>query len=222
MRGLHGCGHLAKYRLGPLKPHLLLGRVHVHIHLGRIQFEVEYKGRMPAMVEHVAIGLLDRMGYQLVANHSSIDEKILQIGLAAGERGQADPARQPKIRRLLIDLYRAADELFGQHPGQPPLRRAGRQRELAAPGPLIQRQAHIETGQADAADDPIDVALLRALRFQELPTSRGVEEQIADLDRGALRVRGRLVGFRTTLARCCRLRGRLRDWLRDKSSARGS
>ncbi|MCY1374641.1 hypothetical protein D9M69_619940 [compost metagenome] len=72
--------------------HFVLGRVHVDIDAGRIDFEKQHEGRVPTIEQHVAIGLAHRVGDQFVAHGTAIDEEILQVGLAAVEGRQADPA----------------------------------------------------------------------------------------------------------------------------------
>lgn len=63
------------------KTHLMLGGMGVHIHQRRIQFKVEYIGRVPTMIEHILVGLAHRMGHQLVTDHAAIHEEVLHIRL---------------------------------------------------------------------------------------------------------------------------------------------
>ena len=70
-------------RAAVAKAHLVLGRVHVDIDRRRIELQEQHEGRMPAVIEHVAIGLAHRMGDQLVAHHAAVDIEVLQVRLAA-------------------------------------------------------------------------------------------------------------------------------------------
>ena len=57
---------------------------------------------------------------------------------------------------------------------------------------VAQVEGHVEAGQGQALDDFLQVVELGLLGAQELAPRRGVEEQVADLDAGAHRVRRRL------------------------------
>ena len=59
------------------KTHLVLGGVHIHVDLCRIELQVEHESRVAAVVQHIAVGLFHRMGDQPVANNASVDKKIL-------------------------------------------------------------------------------------------------------------------------------------------------
>ena len=65
------------------KAHLVLGGVHVNIDQRGIEFKKEHERRVTAMVKDIPVRLLDGVGNQAVANHAAIDEKILQVSLAA-------------------------------------------------------------------------------------------------------------------------------------------
>ncbi|MNP27115.1 hypothetical protein D3C76_1200040 [compost metagenome] len=57
---------------------------------------------------------------------------------------------------------------------------------------MAQVEADIEAGQGQAADDFLQVVEFGLLGLEELAPRRGVEEQVAHLDRCTDRVRGRL------------------------------
>ena len=61
----------------------VLGGMDIHINQCGVQFQIQYKGRVPAVVEHITVGLFDGMGHQLVANGAAIDIEMLQVGLGA-------------------------------------------------------------------------------------------------------------------------------------------
>ena len=72
--------------------HFMLGGVHIHIHSGRVHFQVQHEGRVTVVVEYIPVGLAHGVGHQLVANNPAVDEKILKIRLGTGERWQRHPA----------------------------------------------------------------------------------------------------------------------------------
>ena len=59
------------------KTHFMLGGMHIHINLCRVQFQIEYKRGVATVVEHVSIGLLHRMSDQPVANNAAVHKKVL-------------------------------------------------------------------------------------------------------------------------------------------------
>jgi len=71
--------------------HFVLGRVHVDVDACRVDFEKQHKRRVPAVEQHIAIGLAHCVGYQFVADRTAIDEEVLQIRLTAVKGRQPDP-----------------------------------------------------------------------------------------------------------------------------------
>ena len=69
------------YRATFAETHLVLGRMHIDIDIRRGNFQKQHKGRMSTMIEHVLIGLANRMGYHFVADATAVDKKVLQICL---------------------------------------------------------------------------------------------------------------------------------------------
>ncbi len=175
--------------------HLMLGRVHVDIHHRRVQLEKEYEGRVPAVEQHVPVGLAHRMGDQLVTDHPAIDAEILQIRLTAGKGRQPHPAPEPQTAALLVDGHRLLDEGGTADAGHPaPGFLLGMCRSQAEYGTAVvtQIEGHIEARQCQALDHLLEVAELGFLGTQKLAPCRRVEEQVAHFDRGALRVGSRL------------------------------
>ena len=72
----------------------MFGRVHVDINQRRIDGKKQAVNGIAAVIKHVRITLLHRVGNDLVPNHPAVDEKELLISLAAGISGQPDPATQ--------------------------------------------------------------------------------------------------------------------------------
>lgn len=59
--------------------------MNVDIHQSRVKGEEQRIHRLPAMKQHILVGLLDSMGHQLVADHATVDIKVLLVSLAARE-----------------------------------------------------------------------------------------------------------------------------------------
>ncbi len=177
------------------KAHLVLGRMDVDVHRRRVDFQEQHEGRMPAVEQHVAVGLAHRVGDQLVAHHAPVDVEILQVRLAAREGRQADPAPQAQAATFDLDGQRLLEEGRATDRGHaaraadvvPGLMQA--EHGLAV---VAQMECHIETGQRQALDHFLQVVELGFFRPQELAPRRRVEEQVTDFHRGADRVRGRL------------------------------
>ena len=63
--------------------HLMFSRMRIDVHRGRVEFEKQHIGWMPAMVKHIMVGLAYGVSHQFVTNHATIDVKILHVSLAA-------------------------------------------------------------------------------------------------------------------------------------------
>ncbi len=94
----------------------------------------------------------------------------------------------------MIELHRVGDEVVAQHRRHTRVARAlvARRRMI---GEHLARgrepEAHVEATQREPLDEPLDLRQLRALGAQELAPRRHVEEQVAHLDRRAVRMRVR-------------------------------
>ena len=175
--------------------HFVLGRVHVDVDARRIDFEKQHERRVPAIEQHVAISLTHRVGHQFVAHRTAIDKEILQVGLAAVERRQADPAPQVQAIALDLDRQRLLEETRAANRRHPP--RAGgvivgfvqAEDGLAV---VAQMERHVEARQRQALDHFLQVIEFGFFGLEKLAPRRGVEEQVAHFHRGADRVRGGL------------------------------
>ena len=177
------------------KTHFMLGWVNVDVHRRRIDFQKQHEGRVPAVEQHVAIGLAHRMGHQLVAHHAAIDVEILQIRLAAGEGRQADPTPQTQATTLDLDGQRLLQK-------SRPANRSDAARTADFVASLVQGkhglavvtqvESHIEPRQRQALDHLLQVIKLGLFRAQELAPRRGIEKQVTHFHRGTHWVCSRL------------------------------
>src|SRR5690606_11268317 len=92
--------------------HLMLGGMHVYIHIDRVELEIQHESRMTAVIQNVSIGLTNGMGHQFVANNPAVDKKVLQVWLAAGKRGRSHPSPQFKTRGFGIHMHSVAHEVL--------------------------------------------------------------------------------------------------------------
>ena len=57
----------------------MLGRVNVHVDQGRIEFQVQHEGRVSAVIEHIPVGLANRVADQPVLDDASVYKEMLQM-----------------------------------------------------------------------------------------------------------------------------------------------
>ena len=129
------------------KPHLDLGRVHIGIDLAWIDPEKQAPGRMPVAVQHVGIGLLDRMRQQLVAHEAAIHIEELSIGPRAAGGRHTGQALQPQIAGDAFD--RAGGDLVAKNLRDPILPSACRPL-LDAAAIDMAAKADVGKGERDA------------------------------------------------------------------------
>ncbi len=125
------------------KPHLGLGRVHVHVHAQRIELEKQHIGRVPIAVQQVLVGLAQRMREQLVAHEAAVDEGELGIARTARERGRAGKTGKPQAGGKLVERARRAGEFLPRHRGDAPRGIAGLQMRSH---PAVVPQAECDIG----------------------------------------------------------------------------
>jgi hypothetical protein len=150
---------------------------------------------MPAIEQHIAIGLAHRMGHQFVAYCAAIYIEVLQVSLAAREGRQPDPA--PQVQAIALDLDGHC--LFQE-------RRAAHRRHTPGPGSVVagfvqiengfavvaQIERYIKASQRQALDHFLQVVKLGFFGLEKLAPRRGVEKQVAHFNRGTHRVGRRL------------------------------
>ena len=171
---------------GLAEAHLVLCGMHVDIHFVRRQFEIQCEERMPAVEQHIAIGLADGVSHQLVAHHPAVDEEILPVGLPAGVRRQTDPAMQAQTAAFFVDGETAVDKLRPQH--RPQARRCISGGHGLPLRPYAQFHADVEAGQRQAPQHGLHLLGFGAFALQEAAPGRRVVEQVFHLHGGAGRV----------------------------------
>ncbi|MNF67779.1 hypothetical protein D3C84_496040 [compost metagenome] len=185
------------HQAGLVEAHLVLGRVDVHIHLVRIQLDVEHIGGEAVGRQQLVIGLADGMIDELVAHHAAIDVGVLQIVLRPGPRRQRQPAPQAHVAVLALHRQGVVHEGGATDGGEAALLLRHRVGGLVLAHHLAvvaQDQGAVEAGECDATDQLVDVGELGLLAAHELAPGRGVEEEIHHLHSRAHRVGRRLDG----------------------------
>jgi hypothetical protein len=142
--------------------------------------------------QYVAIGMPSRVCQRLVGHAAAVDEPVLQVRLAAIERGQPDPAGERDALDDSFDVYALLGESIATE-----LRDALPLGILVAgcrqleDGPLImgQREGDLGMRQRQAPHPFFDMAELSALGTQETPPRRRVVKQVVHFDRGTRRMR---------------------------------
>ena len=157
------------------KPHLEFLRVRVHVHARRIHLEIKDVGRLPAVIEHVAIGEPHRARDQLVPQRPPVQVEMLLVRLAACIRRHAEPAAQREAGALVIELHRVGDEFVAEHCGHAcvtsPFVECRRMiGERASRGQKA--EADVEPAEREPLDQALDLRQLGALGTQELAPRR--------------------------------------------------
>ena len=145
------------------KTYFVLGRMHIHIDQRRIQFQIQNKGRMTAIEQHIAVGLSHRMSDQAVTDVATVDVEMLQICLTPGEAGQGYPTPQPQTNGLALDKQRIFHKRRAANCRQTALLLELTLRRFQAvnrPSVVAQRKADFKATQGLPLDDLIEMAEL--------------------------------------------------------------
>ncbi len=81
------------------EPNLALGRMHVDVHLHRIEAQFEHMDRLSLVVQHVAVGGAHGMGEPAILDRPPVDQEKLEIGTTAARRRRRDPALKHSAER---------------------------------------------------------------------------------------------------------------------------
>src|SRR5690606_27711228 len=104
---------------GAAEAHLGLRRVHVDVHLARIEIDENGEQRLPAARHEVRIGRTNSADEQLVAYGPAVDEQELLARVRPVQGGQAGKARYANAFLLACDLERIVDEGAAHHLPEP-------------------------------------------------------------------------------------------------------
>ena len=166
--------------------HLRLAGVHVHVDLPRIEGEEDERHRTTsAGRKQVAVGLADGMRHRAVADVTTVEEHLLELGVAARERGRADPRVERRRALGCARMHELARNVVAVHlrDAQPTVG-LGRRFEQHLPT-LLQAEGHVRERKREPPHQRLDVAELRGRRAQELAASGNAREEVFDPHHGA-------------------------------------
>ena len=180
--------------------YLVFLRMHIDIHLPRVEAQVEYEGRVTPVKQHILVGLPHRVADDLIADHAAVDEEILEIRLGTGKGRQRDPAIQLQgVSGRGFDGHQAVGELATAEPGQALAHSVvgiGRRQLIDGLAVVLQAHGHRRIAEGQALEQRLDMIELGAFGAQEFLARRHIVEQVAHLDGGAgSRGRSRSRGF---------------------------
>ena len=149
--------HQAIQPVSVAKTHLRLGRMHVHIHQIRRQFEEQKRHGVAARHEQAAIGFLQGMAQAAVANPAAVEEQVLHLGVAALAGRVGDEAVQTRRACLGVDGIELVAQIR--------CRRTGRGGRAGSPSRALRRRVC-----RCAAASGADPGLARARRVKTSQT----------------------------------------------------
>jgi hypothetical protein len=138
------------------KAHLGLLRVDVDVDQPRIEVQPQRIGGLAILMQHVAIGLAQRVREHAVADEAAVDERILSARRCRVRRPHRE-ARQRQRAGAGIDDGGALDEGVAQQrldAGAPPLR----QQPVDDPAVVLQREADVGVREGDAPERLVEGA----------------------------------------------------------------
>ena len=176
---------------GVAKPHLGLGRMHVGVHLLRLQRHEQRHDGMTVARQIIGIGRAHRAQDQLVAHRAAVDEEILSERVGPRQRGGCGKTLHYDAFALGPHFDGARTEIASQDIAEPrqPARGAG---QRCSPG---HRRAFL-AGQCEGDIGPrhrqsphhfADRFGFGAVGLEKFQPRRRCIKEIADLDAGALR-----------------------------------
>ena len=164
----------------------------IHIHQRRIHFQVQQPRRMPAVEHHVVVRPAHRMGHRAVEDGPAVQKQVLHIALAAGILRPRQPAAKMDALALFLKIQCMLDKLRTQKLRDPfllPLAVLSARQVVTQAAILFVTQAGGVATEGHSQQRPIYVPRFGCRFTQKTAPRRRVVEQIADLNRGAGRVR---------------------------------
>ncbi|CAB3928665.1 hypothetical protein LMG26858_06298 [Achromobacter anxifer] len=167
----------------------VLGRVHVHVHGGRVDVQEQHVGGLAVAVQHVGVGRAQGVADGAVAHVAAVHVEVLAVRAGAGGGGAGDHARQAHRADRVRQQQAVLGEFGAQHVADA-LRRFGGQPLALCAVMVEQAERDLRMRQRDAFHGVDAMAELGGLGTQELAAGRHRVEQLAHVHRGARRARG--------------------------------
>jgi hypothetical protein len=171
------------------KAHLDLGGVDIDVHAGRIHRQEQRIHRVAVVMQHIAVGLTQRVLGGLVTHKAAIHIKILRVAAGLGIGGRADKAAQRHAAGSGFHRDGFGNEILAQQRCHPCLHVLRRQ----APDHLAivaQHEFHLRMRQRNALERGLAVGVFGVFTLEEFAPRRGVEVQVHHFHAGAGGVRG--------------------------------
>ena len=124
--------HELMYCARVAEAHLGLGRVHIHIDHAGVDIDEQHISRLALVVQHIGIGLANRVRQQFIAHKATVDEQVLAVAPGTRIARQRNPAADRKCRTALADFDTGIGEFLTEHRAHARERIAGRVQPQAA------------------------------------------------------------------------------------------
>ncbi len=164
--------------------HLGLGRMHIDIDAGRVEFEEQDVGRVALAVQDVGPGLARGVGQQLVADEAAIDEEVLLVAPGARigrQRGEPREAQRPGAG---VERARMGEELVADDFPRA-ARKVGAGETALDAAVVAQREGDLGPRQRHAPQHLVAMGEFGGPGLEELAPRRGIEVEVGDFDHGA-------------------------------------
>jgi len=133
------------YRPAIPEAHLGFGRMHIHIHRPRVDFQEQAIARMAAVVQHVLVSLPQGVGEEFVPHETAIDEDKLGVPAGAGPGGLGGVAGEGDAAALGVHPTGFGEKVVpqnGPHPG----RQIAPGQAQAGPTVVAEAESHVRVG----------------------------------------------------------------------------
>ncbi|MNG88779.1 hypothetical protein D3C79_476280 [compost metagenome] len=179
------------YQSRLMKTYFVLGRMHIHVYLVRIDLEIKYVRGLLIVFQLILIGLADGMIDQTIAHHAAIDVTILHLAQLTRPGRISHPAANGQVAMLPGNVQGMLQKSRATNAAQAALIVAlvfGCAILADQFAVVAEVDRHIETRQRNAPHHFIDMAEFGFLGAHEFAPRRGVVEQIQHFQRAAYRM----------------------------------
>jgi hypothetical protein len=166
------------------KAHFGLGRMHIDIDAGRVEFEEQDVGRVALAVQDVGPGLACGVRQQLVADEAAIDEEVLLVAPGARIGRQRGEPRQSQRPGAGVERARMGEELVADDFPRA-ARKVGAGETALDAAVVAQREGDLGPRQRHAPQHFVAVRVFGRFRLEKFASRRGVVVEIGDLDHRA-------------------------------------
>ena len=112
---VHGSAHRLVHFTAVAEPHLNFGRVHVHIHTGRVDGDEQHVNSLALPVQDIVIGAAHPMPNDFVAHKAAVDISELLVGSCPRCVRCAGKAMHPQGTGTVVHPHRIGHKRLTQH-----------------------------------------------------------------------------------------------------------